>query len=474
MSWDSSRRAFLKHATGLAVVSGLAPYLRLTAHAASVDKDLDELARELDGKSLGQVLRPGNDEYPENEYYYNARFDCVATRAYIRPASPEGVLKIIEWAGQHQRTFAIRGGGHSFEGKSSHRDVVIDMSRLTNHQLMPDGTLQVEAGVLLDGVYETLGEAERVLPAGTCPSVGLVGHALGGGIGDFLPMFGYTAQSLKAVKLVTFGGSIVEVDDKAIKVVGGAPLPGSELKASDFMTVLRGGGQGLLGVATNMTFETQDLSRAKLASFHLASDDLVSARKAVEIIRAWQDWREALPNPMRSIVSSKVNLSRDGNRYEFEIAGLIAIPEEVNITVAAVRRTLSGLFVNSGLSNARFSNSLSVNGAIETFIDTDETTHNTARDKLYGSSSSLPSSLSKPAVEYLIENLQEKIFVSFYTSGGQSKTGPATSLHASEFLIEWTTYVREHDPDGHRDIRALSTQVMKLAGFEDQGSPKLS
>ena len=207
-----SRRVFLKHMSGLAIASGLAARLSSSALANSGDAALDDLAKTLAENSLGQIVRPGSPDYSKIKYY-NARFDCVRTKAYLRPASAEGVLKIVEWAKLNRRTLAIRGGGHSFEGKSSHPDLVLDMSRLTKLSFENSGILEVEAGVLLGDIYKTIAPAGHVPPAGTCPTVGVVGHTLGGGIGDFLPIFGYAAQSLTAATLVTLGGTILKVND---------------------------------------------------------------------------------------------------------------------------------------------------------------------------------------------------------------------------------------------------------------------
>ena len=119
-----------------------------TAEAQPADPVLDRLAQEMTSGGWGQLVRPGGAGYDRIKYY-NARFDCVKTTTYLRPASAEGVLKIIEWANANRRTLAIRGGGHSFEGKSSHPQLVIDMSQLTRLLFGNDGLLHVQAGVLL-------------------------------------------------------------------------------------------------------------------------------------------------------------------------------------------------------------------------------------------------------------------------------------------------------------------------------------
>ncbi len=466
-----SRRAFFKHAARLAAYSGLATTLGLDAAAQQPDSALETFARSLSANNWGQILRPGDAEHAKVKYY-NGRFDCVKTKAVFRPSSAEGVLRIVEWARQNRRKFSVRGAGHSFEGKSCHPDLVIDMSGMKKLVFKPEGTLEVEAGVVLGDVYNTLSPAGHILPAGTCPSVGIVGHTLGGGIGDYLPMFGFAAQSLQEVTLVTFGGTMLRVSDQAITLLGGAPLPPNMPRPADLMKVLRGGGQGTFGIVTNMTLRTHDVRNFKLGSFHFDSvGATLSAAKAVGVIRAWQSWRQALPQPLHALTSAKLNLSRDNARYGIEIMGLFAIPPGSPIDIATVKRSLDSLDRLPELSQKGFVPSLDVAGTIKTFLDDQETSFNPERSKLYGSSSALPRALSKAAVEHMIRNLPSTVWVSMYTSGGASRSGPATSLHPSEFLVEWSTYRPRYDPAAPGRIKKLRTDVVRIAGLEDLAFP---
>lgn len=467
---NPSRRMLLKHASVLATL-GLVPDLGREALAQPADAALEELSRDLSTQAMGQLVRPGNAEHAKITYY-NARFDCVRSTTYVRPTTPKAVQAVIEWARRHKRTFAVRGAGHSFEGRSSHADLVIDMSRKTAIDFNAnDGILRVEAGVQLGQVYDKLGAAGFVIPAGTCPTVGIVGHALGGGIGDFLPMFGYAAQSLLDVTLVTFGGTILKVSDEALEVLGGNPLPPGELKAANLMQALRGGGQGSFGVVTNMTFKAHDVRQAQMAGFKLDSSSSLPLPRATAVLQAWQTWRQQLPKPMQSLVSAKLNLSRAGNRYDFEIAGLVVIPAGTNMKMDAVRRALDPLFQIPELGKKSFSHPLRAPAAIASFIDTDETTHNRRRQKLYGSSSTLPAALPLRATQFLLQNLPSTFSTSLYTSGGKSLDGPATSLHPSEFMIEWTIYSPRRDTGAHRRIRAFTSEIMRRAGSPDQALP---
>lgn len=460
-----TRRALLRRAASLGVVLAAAPG---EIFAQTQDGDLEDLVKDLAERKLGHVLRAGDAEH-RKVTYYNGRFDCLRAKAVIRPTSAEGVRAAVAWAKQHRRPFAIRGAGHSFEGKSSHGDLVIDMSQM-RAMSFEDGILVVEAGVQLGDVYKVIGPQGFVLAGGTCPTVGLVGHTLGGGIGDFLPMFGYAAQSLRSVQLVSMDGALLQVSDGAIEMLDGAPLPDG-VSAASLMRALRGGGQGSFGIVTRMQFQASDVRTSKMASFHLQGADNVSQKRAVEILRAWFAWREDLATPLKELTSAKLNLSRSGGGFSFDISGLAVIPDGAEATLDEVRRTLDPLFKMAEFSGKSFERDLTAVQAIKSFLDDDETTYNPKRKMLYGSSSVLSKALPEAAIRHLLQNLRSAVFASFYTSGGRANAGPETSLHPSQFLIEWSTYSPRRDSTANRRIRELAKAVMTLAGDTDAAFP---
>lgn len=463
---QSSRRTVLGQIGGVAGSGLLLPALGAPALAQTPDPQLAEIAPALGD---GGMLRPGDAGHAKVRYY-NARFDCVRGTTYLRPQTAEAVRQIVEWANKHNRTFAIRGGGHSFEGKSSHPDLVVDMSRMTKLDLKADGTLEVGAGVVLGDIYKKLSPANRILPAGTCPTVGVVGHTLGGGIGDFLPIFGYAAQSLKALTLVTLAGSHVEISDAGIKVVAGPPLP-EGIAAAELMTILRGGGQGTLGIVTDMTFDTHDVKGARIASFALEGADGLSTERAVALLAAWQTWRQRLEPAMHELVSSKVNYGKTGDRSGIEIQGLIVVPKGSPFDFEAVRRALDPLFKLSEWKARKVSKPLDAAGAIKSFLDDNDTTNNPRRRMLYGSSSVLPKPLNEAALTHLVRNVPSGLYVSLYTAGGRTTKAPATSLHPAQFLVEWVGWSNGLAPELYPKVRAVNLETMRKAGLEPHAFP---
>ena len=73
-------------------------------------------------------------------------------------------------------------------------------------------TAIVGAGAQLIDVYAALARHGATVPAGSCPSVGIGGHALGGGMGLAARDRGLTADNLRALDLVTADGRLRHVD----------------------------------------------------------------------------------------------------------------------------------------------------------------------------------------------------------------------------------------------------------------------
>ena len=65
----------------------------------------------------------------------------------------------------------------------------------------------VGAGAHLIDVYSQLGAQGMLLPGGSCPTVGIAGLALGGGVGVFGRAYGLTCDQMPALEMVTADGT---------------------------------------------------------------------------------------------------------------------------------------------------------------------------------------------------------------------------------------------------------------------------
>src|SRR3954470_22178245 len=232
------RRKFL----GLSAAAGAAAagvaLLGEPSAAAATGVDYAALKRAL----TGPLLRPGDAGYASAAKPYNAALGVRRPAAIARVAGADDVRTCVRRVRGHGVPLAARGGGHSYAGFSTpDNGVVVDLSALKTLTVKTDGTAVIGAGARLIDVYAALAAHGRALPAGSCPTVGIAGLTLGGGVGVLGRSYGLTADRLQRVELVTADGRVHRAD---------AATDGDLFWAS------RGGGGGNFGVATSLTVST--------------------------------------------------------------------------------------------------------------------------------------------------------------------------------------------------------------------------
>ena len=200
------------------------------------------------GRSLsGRLVLPHDHGYARARELYDPRFDRARPHAIAYCASPSDVQRAVDFARTHGVRPIPRSGGHSYAGYSTGRGLVIDVtpmhaasfSRPKRHEKR--GTAEVGAGTRLVDLYAACARAGWLVPGGSCPTVGIAGLALGGGIGVMARKYSLTCDELKAVRIVTPDGRLLTCDHG---------------HHADLFWASRGGGGGNFGVATSFTFVT--------------------------------------------------------------------------------------------------------------------------------------------------------------------------------------------------------------------------
>ena len=116
--------------------------------------------------------------------------------------TPGAVAAMLEWLRFHSIPFALRSGGHCFEGFSESESVVID-TRLMNAVEIDASTETISTGpgASLGSLYKAASARGYALPAGSCPTVGVAGHALGGGSGYLSRQCGFLCDGLQSIEI---------------------------------------------------------------------------------------------------------------------------------------------------------------------------------------------------------------------------------------------------------------------------------
>jgi len=188
-------------------------------------------------KISGRVIRPGDADYEQQRRVWNHDVD-KRPALIVQCIIEDDIRYALEFARAQNLPIAIRGGGHSFAGYGTcDGGVVIDLSRMKGLRIDPHRRqVSLKPGVAggeLDQITQAFGLA---VPLGSCPSVGVVGYATGGGEGSLTPSLGFACDHILRARILTYDSNVLTAD------------AGSN---QDLFWALRGGG-GNFGIITQL------------------------------------------------------------------------------------------------------------------------------------------------------------------------------------------------------------------------------
>jgi FAD/FMN-containing dehydrogenase len=229
----------------------------------------------------GEVIGPANSAYDRARVVYNERYDGIRPLAVARPLDAADVQAVVRWGRQYDVRLAVRSGGHSYGGYSTGSGVVVDLRHLARVSLASTGTATIGAGARLIDVYSTLAARGRSIPAGSCPTVGIGGLALGGGVGLSSRAHGTTSDNVVSLRIVTADGRLLVCDAK---------------QNADLFWACRGGGGGSFGVVVDLALRTFPIGGG--GSYFFVEWPWSQAEEAVA---AWERYAPAAPDPLFSL-----------------------------------------------------------------------------------------------------------------------------------------------------------------------------
>jgi FAD/FMN-containing dehydrogenase len=231
-------------------------------------------------------LRPSDSQY-------KTYLPAANTRTQLSPAlravckTEHAVAVMVDWVQSNQLTFAVRCGGHSYEGFSQSTDVVIDLRGMATITVdTKDNLVTAGSGASLYQIYQAIAAQGLALQAGSCPTVGISGHILGGGHGLLARSHGLTCDSLQQVTVVD--------SQSQIRVANATSEP-------DLYWACRGGGGGSFGIATEFKLHVFPLKSALVFGVSW----ILSQAAAVKLFAAWQAWAPNAPSNITSIMKAQ-------------------------------------------------------------------------------------------------------------------------------------------------------------------------
>ena len=255
------------------VLGGLAA--PLVAGCASPSGSLREWPS-LQSDLEGELLLPDSPSFETGRKIFNMRFDSIRPGAVARCKTARDVRACVAFARRNNIPIHVRSGGHSYAGWSTGPGLVIDVSPMNRVSVDAGSTVAtIGAGAKLIDIYDGLAAHGRTLPGGSCPTVGIAGFALGGGISMLGRAYGLACDSLRQVEIVTAAGDILSCDAR---------------RHPDLYWACRGGGGGNFGIATSFRFQTQP--QKDITTLRLDWDWAVAAK----VMKSWQTWGPNAPD----------------------------------------------------------------------------------------------------------------------------------------------------------------------------------
>lgn len=233
--------------------------------------------------NLTYAIYPNSPEYNTARLIFNKRF-VYFPKAIFVPTTPQEVQYLVGVLKKHHLPFAIQSGGHCIEPGSLSSYYVISLKNF--NAIIPDITtsqVYIGAGAKLETVIQTLGLIDYAIPTGTCPTVGVTGLTLGGGLGLLCRTYGLTCDSVQSITFVNAYSDVIEVN--------AANYP-------DLFWALRGGGNGSYGIVLGITFNMHYIP--VVTYYELMWD--YDPHLIPDIMVAWQKWVKNLPEIISSVL----------------------------------------------------------------------------------------------------------------------------------------------------------------------------
>jgi FAD/FMN-containing dehydrogenase len=195
----------------------------------------------------GELLLRGDPgfEAARTHRIFNRRLPDRAPAAVLRVATGQDVARGVRLARDRGWRVAVRSGGHSWPQWSVRDDaLVIDLGGLREMSYNPatgvaTASPAVHGGAELAPFLDSHG---RFFVGGHCPSVGIGGFLLQGGQGWNCRGWGWAAEYVEAIDVVTADGELVRADAS---------------RHSDLYWAARGAGPGFFGVVTRFHLRTR-------------------------------------------------------------------------------------------------------------------------------------------------------------------------------------------------------------------------
>jgi len=238
---------------------------------------VEQLSSQIDGP----LLTAGDEGWDEAILVWNATVTKTPALV-VQPVSAQDVAVAVRFAADHGLLLSVKGGGHNIAGTAiADGGLTLDMSRMRDVTVDPTARLAyVGPGCLLKDVDRATQQHGLAAVLGFVSETGVAGLTLGGGFGYLTRRFGWAADNLDEVEIVTADGKIRTADRK---------------ESPDLFWAIRGGG-GNFGVVTRFTFRLHEVG--PIITGGLAA---WSADRADEVLATYRELTASVPRELTAV-----------------------------------------------------------------------------------------------------------------------------------------------------------------------------
>ncbi|HEY1166387.1 MAG TPA: FAD-binding oxidoreductase [Chitinophaga sp.] len=228
----------------------------------------------------GEVLSRESPGYEQIRRGWDLTIDHYPAYILIAHNSAD-IAAGIRFAHSSGLSVAVQSTGHGMLYPADDSLLIIT-SRMKAIQVDVEArTARVEAGVIWQEVLDAVTPDNLAPLLGSAPHVGVVGYMLGGGIGWLGRQYGFGADSLRSIDIVTADGQLRHCSAAA---------------NSDLFWALAGGG-GNFGVVTAMEFDLY------LVPIVYGGNLVYPKESAAAALRFYRDWIKTVPEELTSAIS---------------------------------------------------------------------------------------------------------------------------------------------------------------------------
>ncbi|WP_026116580.1 FAD-binding oxidoreductase [Nocardiopsis valliformis] len=248
-----------------------------------------QVVKALRERVSGPVHAPGSPGHERGRSGMQ-QVDRHAPDAVVEAADAEDVRAAVAVAAELGCSVAAQRSGHG-HGTGLRGGILVDTRRLNRVRIDPGHrTAVVDAGATWQDVIDAAAPHGLAPLSGSAPGVGAVSNTLGGGLSLMGRRYGYAADHVRSMDLVTADGHLRLVDAHS---------------DPDLFWALRGGGSSF-GLVTEMEFDLFPVSLLYGGSLYL---DATGTPRALD---GWRRWAEGTPEELTSGVSALVYPDMEG------------------------------------------------------------------------------------------------------------------------------------------------------------------